>query len=452
MPVCTLPPELWIQVISNVGKSGWLLNLALCCRSFYHLTLPFLYSDVKLLRDTYETGFPHLKPFTIHILKNPKLASHVRSFAMDQCWVYHLSSDWESHGVDENVQGVLSRSNLSHEEQEQWIRSLERNVEDAYLTLLLSSLPNLERLDLMLPGLYADRFEKLIQNAAKTKNVFHTHSAFSQLRVVINNCIDHIYGSSPTLLSGYLQLPSVREFYGQNVGSYDDEAHTGLATLESASHPLVHLELRESRLNATDLTNLLRACKNIKTFVYELGWGHINWPMYSTPELGKALSWIDTSLENLGLDYEGECYFSSDDDLSPIGTLSNFKRLKNLRAGTYVFFGEESFAWAETGGEQRTLNLASLMPASIETLYFSHTEGMVHALTRSLEKLLQAKESCTPKLRRITFEADITGEDCAFDYSRLDFLAKEVGVDVTKIDSKENKRCRRKDGSLTWAA
>ena len=70
-------------------------------------------------------------------------------------------------------------------------------------------------------------------------------------------------------------------------------------------------------------------------------------------------------------------------------------------------------------------------------------------LTSALEKLLKAKEWCTPRLRRIALEADIMGMDNAFDYSPLDLLAGEAGVEIAKIDSKEKERGRGKDGSLT---
>lgn len=127
------------------------------------------------------------------------------------------------------------------------------------------------------------------------------------------------------------------------------------------------------------------------------------------------------------------------------------KVLKNLRVDMYMFFGIERLGIPSVGadGQGNTPDLTSLLPAPIETLYFSHTKGRMKVLTSALEKLLQAKEWCTPRLRRIALEADIMGMDNALDYSPLDLLAGEAGVEIAKIDSKEKERGRGKDGSLT---
>lgn len=349
---------------------------------------------------------------------------------------------------------MVSRSSLSQEEQEKWTGSLENGDQDAYVALLLSSLPNLERLDLVLPALLEDCFKKVVNSAAmkRNENLFQPQQAFSSLRVVVNDCDRNVQYASPKLLSEYLRLPSLREFYGRKIRSHCEEASDGLATLEPATVPLVHLELRNSKLNMIDMTNILRAFKHLKTFVYEVGWGVPTYSTFSTPEIGKALSWTESSLENLWLDCKGtwNCCFLAG-HVAHVKTLSSFKVLKNLRVDMYILFGDEGFGISPVGPDRpgNTHDLVSILPASIETLYFSHTKRRMKVLTSALEKLLQAKESCTPKLRRIAFEADITGMDDAFDYSRLDFLAGEGGVEIAKIDSDREDRGRGKDGSLT---
>lgn len=81
------------------------------------------------------------------------------------------------------------------------------------------------------------------------------------------------------------------------------------------------------------------------------------------------------------------------EDLSPISTLSSFKVLKNLRVGMYVFFGMviEDDTWVARDDQGNATNLASVMPASIETLYFSQAEGRVKLLTSALEEWLQVR-------------------------------------------------------------
>ena len=451
MPAClsTLPPEVSLQIVRNVEQSGWLLHLALSCRSLYHLTIPHLYSNVKLFYKNHKLGFPHLKSLTIHILKNPELASHVRGFAMDQSFGNHdpsldESGSWE---LNETVQEVIFRSSLSRGQQKVWMSLLKNGDKNAYVALLLSSLPNLERLELVVPTISPDCFGTLVQKAAKRERLFHIQPAFSSLRVLVHHCYYDPYSTLPKLLSDYVRLPSLRTFCGHKFGSCN-EPDKDLAALEPATLPLVHLELRSTKLSAIDLTNMLRAFKHLKTFVYELDVGRIH-THDSMIQLLEALSLTEDTLENLWLDCEEEHYFSNNLSQAHLSqrTLFNFKALRNLRVGMYTYFGVPRI-----DGQGLTPDLATLMPASIETLYFSYTRGIVNVYTSALEKLLQAKESCTPKLRRIAFKADVTGEDEDFDYSRLDFLAGEVGVEIRKIDGKEAEGREmdwREDGSLT---
>ena len=389
-----------------------------------------------------------------HVLRNPGLTSLVRGFALHQCWG-HEDPLSKSQGIDDAIQEVVSRSRLPEKEQQKWTGSLENGDQDAYVALLLlSSMPNLERLDLVLPATL-DKCCKTVVNSAAMKrneNIFQPQPAFSSLRELINHCSSGFLYTSPRMLSRYLRLPSLREFSGHNISScHEEKASDDLATLEPATVPLVHLELRASRLNMIDMTNILRAFKHLKTFVYEVGWGNVTYSSRSTPNLGEALSWTEKSLENLWLNCKNsEDCWCSDGHVAPVRTLSSFKVLKNLRVNMYIFLGIEGFGISSVGPDQgNTPDLVSILPASIETLYFSHTECNMKLLTSALEKLLQAKESCTPKLRTIAFEADITEMDDAFDYSRLYLLAGEGGVDIANIDTNREERGRGKDASLT---
>ena len=88
------------------------------------------------------------------MLKNPELASCVRSFVMDRtrgCDSY-CAGNWEFKIIDEIVQGVIFRSSLSRIQQKWWAGLLKKGDEDAYVALLLSSLPIVKILDLRVPG------------------------------------------------------------------------------------------------------------------------------------------------------------------------------------------------------------------------------------------------------------------------------------------------------------
>ena len=110
----------------------------------------------------------------------------------------------------------------------------------------------------------------------------------------------------------------------------------------------------------------------------------------------------------------------------------------------------------DIGKGEDTVHLAKVLPPSIETLYISHTNGKIRLLTRALENLLAQKDCSTPKLRRIAFEAFLRGNEEKFDFSRLDRLAEDAGVRISKIDSTGEEEVKWRgqgmDGSLTWAA
>lgn len=207
----SLPPETVTHIVRYVDKSSGLLDLALCCRSLYTLILPHLYSHVKLLYHDTQTSFPYLKPFVLHVSKNPQLASHVRDFTMDGCFptndtVRTFRTAGHAQGVEENWRAALGKG----------------RVEDAFIALLLPLLPSLECLDLKVPGAKVDFHERMITRVVKRELPFNAKPAFSSLRVVVIDYDDSINGTSSDLMSNYIRLPSLREFYGRKIGSYRD--------------------------------------------------------------------------------------------------------------------------------------------------------------------------------------------------------------------------------------
>ncbi|MCJ1451763.1 hypothetical protein MMC28_002103 [Mycoblastus sanguinarius] len=457
----TLPPEMVSQIMGNVEKSSWLLNLALCCHSLYDLTLPFLYSHVTLPHHGRLVGPFYLKSFTYHILRNPHLASRVRDLIIDD-WrgtANYPADGSDNKSIDEVVRKLVNASSHSKEQVKIWIKDL-KSYEEAWITLLLPLLPNLERLDLMVTRHRDHYFGSMIQRVAKIENPFDTQPAFSSLRVLVANC-DRKCGTTSNLMFNAFQIPSLREFYGQRIFSDNSDAGRRLALLETATLRLTHLEVRHCVFNIQDLTNMLRSFKTLKTFVYNLGSGLISSCTYSMPELRKALTATEENLENLWLDRSPHnSYYWPEGYVSPMSSLSSFKPLKNLQVGMYILFGGKANLDDLSNAESEdidtdTVNLAILLPTSIETLYFSQTNGRIRMLTRALENLLEQKESSTPKLKRIAFEAFITGNPYVLDFSHMDDLAEKAGVEIAKVDTTAeqdvNQRCQGMDGSLTWA-
>lgn len=121
----------------------------------------------------------------------------------------------------------------------------------------------------------------------------------------------------------------------------------------------------------------------------------------------------------------------------------------------------------EIGKNEGIIDLARILPRSIETIYISHTNGRIRRLTIALELLLQQKESATPNLKRVAFEDYVTGNSEEFDFGRLDGLGEEASVRVDRVDGTAletstgcgwehspgvNDREQGMDGSLRWVA
>ena len=481
----SLPFETMNQIISNVGKSGSLLNIALTCHSVYDIALPHLYADVRLQQHRQSRGSrsPRLWSFTFHVLHNPQLAAYVRAFTLQN----RRSSQEDPCDASEPLEVIshqvikaVHRYSHTKEEATQWIDDLKKGYDDdAILAALLPSLPNLERLQLLIPEIfwYGGYFSKIFTVSIPDQaNPFDRKPALSSLRIVIIDCDSLAPGTPLDLLADILKLPSLREFYSRKIGISHDGDDESLTQLAPNSSKLTHLELRDSRLDASDVTTVLRVCSGLKTFVCELGWHQAGYFEYSIPALRRALDLVAGTLEDLWLDYTpGPAYWSGVDDCSPIPSLAIFQGLKNLKVGFYVLFGDANTATYEDSldnteihiDELEMVQLADVLPVSLETIYISHTNGKVKMLTRALELLLEQKQSAVPQLQQITFEAYITCNDESFDFSRLDQLAEENSVIVRRIDGTAlvtdepprwryspgiSDRGQGMDGSLTWAA
>ena len=424
-----LPGELLTQIVANIQKCGWLLDLALCCRSFYDLVVPYLYSHVKLIAHPITAGCPALEKFAIQVLRNLTLASYVQDFTLDYKWSSCSESiqDYDSIRFD-SIRETLCRTNRFEEAD-----VVENKV--ALLAVLLPSLKNIERLDLWVPDegrvCYREMFRKVIGK----EKPFDVQPAFPLLKVMVNNFLSaKRYCMSPSLMCHNFQLPSLREFYRQGIGSSSSSADFGLYFLKPAISSLTHLEIRRSRLCRDDLYNMLRAFKGLRTFVYRVGLEDLDYISFSIPRLREALEWVKHSLENLWID-NTETFIMDVDYLPPSTSLASLKVLKNIRVGMYIFFGDVSFMHESDIANGAGINLARLLPQSLETIYISHTRARLGVLVEALEDWLQQKESSTPKLWRIAFEVDLTEDRESIDLSLLESLAKEASVSVVKLDS-----------------
>ena len=494
----TLPPETLRQIISNIPENSHRRDLALCCRPLYRTVLPELYTHLSVTEAYSLTRFRfNLRLLASRILPDPILASHVRSLIFGKKWDYDY--DWppfcydkeEDENKNDNNNGrdgrdeysdtagcletgneesidtkaagddmpdllhLLQPMNVSDRK-----KLLKGHNKDALMALLIQAVPNLEIMNLVIPSRpsrQANNFTKVFEKAAAVRTGPQARppiQTFSRLQVVINS--RHVRGPSMNtdLLYHYIRLPAIRQICMQCVDSSDPTGNQQfpLATLEYGSCPTVrHLELRENKINAKDLKGMLAACSNLRTFVFEVQYYTFS-PKELTEQLRESLSAKTETLENLWLEYEGDAEGRMY-GLTASPSLTGFRKLKNLKVGMCVFYGN----WRDGKDEpvHTTGNatvefpdLGKILPESLETLSILRTYSRVQVLMRAMHNLLSVSKICLPNLREIKLSIFPTRFDYSAARKRLQDMAVRAEVRLLIVEAEDKDDCYLSHGWL----
>ncbi|KAL8748635.1 MAG: hypothetical protein Q9184_007171 [Pyrenodesmia sp. 2 TL-2023] len=412
--LCSLPPELFNEILGYVQDSHSLLSLALCCCSMHTLVIPHLYSDIQLLRawdqaDSNSGPYPHLKALTLKFESQPIIASFVRSI------VFH------DHWVKENDM-IYSK--------------------DPLIARLLHALPNLRRL-------IGSDFDSTVFQAAISQSPGSGGQSIPLQKLRLITCLHVIRPNLPMPpLSLWLQLRSIREI--DLSISYSDEAVDlaipPWACSGAATSTLKHLRLHQCPISNTDLTHILSACVSLSTLEYESVWAaEDSYEENDLPALLKALWATKQTLQNLSIDYwinldwAWQSWATDYESTSPVPSLSKFQMLTHLRVGMFVFFGAADWEHHVNHEEQsidtsELPKLEQLLPRSLQTIFFTHTQGRIGMLVGALANLLRSKTACVPRLQAISFEAHFEGNEHAPSLIELGKLAVATEVTFRAID------------------
>lgn len=166
----------------------------------------------------------------------------------------------------------------------------------------------------------------------------------------------------PDGLVAYLELPSIRRLHGFLFGDNDRiEDEETMNQLGEGTSPVEELELRECQLFYRDLERVLRACKNLKTFIYKVGRVGAKYPL-RTPDIMKALSPQKETLENMVLEGSEFLEETTDEDLSPL-SFAAFKKLAYLKICTSFLGGMAC---------DPDCDLTETFPPTLKTLQFTN--------------------------------------------------------------------------------
>lgn len=197
----SLPPEMLNQIIAHIHENGHLLNLALCCRSFHDLAIPYLYAHITLKVHKAPIGgghyHPGLRALTSRLMGDPALAANVRSITFPNAWNYNkvYGSGGFNYLVDDNSDsdgGRLIRNRVvgsckqefaqdrtiptceivpkagdaaTTAVEETSVKPTEQEYEDMHIAMLLLAVPNFETLDIVSPCFDPDQSIKVCERA-----------------------------------------------------------------------------------------------------------------------------------------------------------------------------------------------------------------------------------------------------------------------------------------------
>lgn len=463
----TFPLEVVIEICRQLEAPQDRLNLVCCSRQFRKIFLPLLYQKLWIEGDL-------LRPIvqlSETLAKNPSLAARVE--------VIHLSA-WETeqgtHEADFETGLRLYKENLaingedkphewsldesvrldridyapfydqarrvtgSTDKADFWLDALQIGSEDAWIALLLTFLPNLQRLEAKFPFgslwlHYAIRMAATVTAAPDVNSrpevsfppISEAYVDWSPDDICI--CVEHVMP--------FFLLPSMRRFYASDLdGSVtggDDELSN--STPMDGSSSVTHIEINGCNW-MWDLFKVISCCKRLQSFKYN----HRGCIEYKPTELYRALLPMRERLDTIWLDLkEGDNRHHDDhqcDDALP--SFRDFPVLKtlHLRLGNLPVLKDR----------ESNISLAEALPSSIETLQIADTGNIEHlqVLAQKLEEHADNGLESTPELAQIDFKP-------LSDSADVSALVESITAICAKVDVKF-RVCGIQGGQTDWGA
>ncbi|KFY73988.1 hypothetical protein V499_05936 [Pseudogymnoascus sp. VKM F-103] len=464
----SLSVELLDNIVSFIQPRSALFQLALVSKKYNSLATSHLYRHIFLDSDCPDGGVRHMLPFAFIILQKPHIASLVRTFTFrghfhdEENLTFAPNNEeeddrrlpWPNHVERSDLlRGLIKRISHSQDEEEEWneaVLSQYAPVDDAILSLLLISLPNLRLLDLEITTFQLNFLARTFNRVASSQAPFITDPPFARLTDIMLTGSDDIYPAQYVLFTACCRLPSIKRLYGNRLGVEDDRAQlrtlTGATTIET-------LELRHSKLHDDDLHVILRPLKSLQTLIYHIGNPYARTTV-RTRDILSAFAIHATSLRRLAIDHEDEhpFYFypeaDSGDRAEPLSFVG-FTALTHLRVAPVFLFGRTVLIdYIEPGSleEDQMLNILRMaFPPNLKSLYVAHAGYMFlsaqDGMERAFEILLRHKE-CIPNLHELVFEGVFEGpfadKESIRRLGQLISLAEEVGVSASAVSLQEN--------------
>jgi hypothetical protein len=440
MSLSALPDELLIQITEQMEDTKFLARLCLCSRRFSKVARPALYSSFK---QTASTALPFFLR-TILSKENGHLALLVKKYVGSTRNSSKLNMSVltdENRARIEEILGTVCDNQRPGSIWMIWLYG--RQNWDAVTALTLSLLPNLESIDMVAYG--SENCYPFIQNvlsrAARLQNE-KSRSLFSMQRLDSVSLRHHDMKSGLGMhyIMPFLDLKSVKNFKGHMVSDANYQWDPN-STFETSDVSITY-----SNIDAISLQRFLRHFTSLRRFEYEHAGAIVGDSDLVPAAIGRGLSHLTESLEELDITNWDINWILSDDDDSfePISSLAEFEKLRMIEATAYVLLGKEEVPNADETfglpwyGDEAVQNFVETLPVSLEHLIIKDCSV---AIFDCLAKWLD--EGIPPKLKTVKvifnpdYEIEAPKREGCLTGAELEKMALERGVVLTRHECYE---------------
>ncbi|PGH01449.1 hypothetical protein GX51_05257 [Blastomyces parvus] len=456
LSLSNLPAEILLHIALDLKRPSHRLQLALCSRAFSELFLPLVFLDIKLE----DCDVKAVIALVQTLLRNPQIASCTRTLEIND-WETELNYDGRSYDPTETLpspkselvfdQELISDSarrlfTASDEHAlSKFLAHLSAGNEDAWISLLLFSVPNLKKLKLSVP--YGCAFPcRLFERVAARLPPFDSRPAFAHLSHVFAKWYDTENCLQSHVLEPFFFFPSVRSIAGEQITDYmstqegeDDEdeeeedeydqsnsvyddrtAILGYSKNKPTTSAVTEIDMSGSDTN-NGFVRQIKLCKNLTSFRFEHADSFEYDSNFFPRDFAHSLIHVRHSLEHLWLSYDDYRFngapYEGDETF---GSLAGFSVLKSLYIPAKSLIGTDALGSSSDDEHDASLNstdhlrLLTILPASLESLRLAHvSKREFTGVIRHLKNLVEPSNfsQYTPRLGFLEIEGDFACSD-----------------------------------------
>ncbi|GIC94609.1 uncharacterized protein Aud_001938 [Aspergillus udagawae] len=434
----TLPVEIILTIGSHVSDVDDKLRLLQVCRRWRALFLEVAYNHVNI-------DGPQIESLTKVILANPRVGPAIRNLSLGWWHSYTYSQPQQRESDDnllEAAEELVGQISRSPEEEKDWIENLRAGNQEAWLALLLASVPNLTTLS----GGYcleAPRVTLVVARAARKEPPFDTRPILQRLETlhITTDDMKQVYPHWQFL--PFFHLPSLRDV---NLGGvketreWDRLDHPAVSSA-SGTAPVESLVLESLCNGRNGMAEIITSCANLKQFKYQHDdtedWGN-SYVDFQPRKFYRALLTQKDSLEVLHMNDNGEETGAGTDELSDdeendgpeaydrwFGSLAEFSHLQDLhiRVQNLLNYHDRD--------KDESVVLKDILPASLRSLHVAECWPKHCALlVPNLQGVLAHHKKRFTNLERICISSGVSEEipegQNRFSYPRQELIPESL--------------------------